>query len=96
MKKRHTPGPWRIGQDKALIVAGPHGLHIARAAQVGMPNCEANARLIAAAPDLLAALRMLLEEFEDRFDMDNPSTNPGIKVAAARVRKLLADIEDEI
>lgn len=56
---KHTPGPWAIAEPtyKCLVTAGENGLHIAQAATVGTPNCEANARLIATAPEMLDALR---------------------------------------
>lgn len=95
MNTKHTPGPWRIGDDKALVVAGPRGLHIARVATVGMPNSDANARLIAHAPDLLAALRMLIDEMEGCFDYtDSLDMNPVIRVSVARAQKLVADVLD--
>ncbi len=56
---KHTHGPW-TAHDNGLITAGPRGLHIAQTATVGMGHAAtANARLIAAAPDLLLALRAL-------------------------------------
>ena len=58
-QKKHTPGPWRVemnGNYMRLYMPEP-GLKgdVARG-YVG----EANARLIAAAPELLAALRLVL------------------------------------
>lgn len=64
----HTPGPWiitrskmatdgafdyAISADGALVLAEAFG----RDAKGGWPPAEANASLIAAAPDMLAALR---------------------------------------
>lgn len=69
MSAGHTPGPWRLEQTACLsVVADGHlgalaelrsrldygGMHPAVAA-----TREANARLIAAAPELLEALRHL-------------------------------------
>jgi hypothetical protein len=71
MTTQHTPGPWSI--DWNFIVApDPSGEHadvyiaeIAESDEDGrIPSedqIEANARLIAAAPDLLAALQHVLE-----------------------------------
>jgi hypothetical protein len=50
MSAQHTPGPWRVS-GKATINAGRSWI-----ASVSTSNRDANARLIAAAPDLLAAL----------------------------------------
>lgn len=63
----HTPGPWtrdendgRSKLDQAAWVRGPSGYFIASAFDFNRTDrdaeVEANARLIAAAPDLLAAL----------------------------------------
>lgn len=69
MSAAHTPGPWpieRTGDGKRIIVGpglieGPHGYDIA---EVYSDDCDpeeatANARLIAAAPELLEALEKL-------------------------------------
>jgi hypothetical protein len=63
---KHTPGPWFLFGNPAHCVGGPHPQNdTAGVAMCGMrlrtpEEGEANARLIAAAPDLLAAC----EEFE--------------------------------
>lgn len=59
MTAKHTPIPWIIsGQN---ILAGD-GIGIAKVYDnIGQPR-EANARLIAAAPEMLEALEMLLNE----------------------------------
>lgn len=44
----HTPGPWRINGKKSI--RGPNGEYIG---QANWKNGEANASLIAAAPELL-------------------------------------------
>lgn len=60
----HTPGPWAANPD-GLIHAGKNRLHIAQAATIGMGHAaEGNARLIAAAPDLLAALQKLVRAID--------------------------------
>ena len=59
MKTAYTPGPWRIGEDD-VIVAGTRGLHIAKVEITGMGYAaDANACLIAAAPEMLDALQAL-------------------------------------
>lgn len=60
-KHKHTPGPWRESdQDRGLILAGKNGVHIAQVAQQGMGfTAAANARLIAAAPDMLIVLQTI-------------------------------------
>ena len=58
--KTHTPGPWKIEMRtrsgefvRTTHITGTDGSHLAN---VGPCSIDANARLIAAAPDLLAAL----------------------------------------
>ena len=64
-QQQHTPGPWSAVQfpdEPDWVVIGPNGDE--RIATVGgnqQRDAEANARLIAAAPDLLAALQYGLE-----------------------------------
>ena len=57
---KHTPGPWDVCGD--VDITGPQGEFVATAhvpgSEVGTAREYANARLIAAAPDLLEALRM--------------------------------------
>jgi hypothetical protein len=61
----HTPGPWSVARtgDLRLAVYGKSNKHPISVFAVGdtddteeLPNAEANARLIAAAPELLEAL----------------------------------------
>jgi hypothetical protein len=106
---KHTPGPWDIVQDAPLNPRarfnigsrGPGGLatyvctiktekHLALDG-----NEEANARLIAAAPDLLEALRGLLRETRAK----NPSPKVGkdfsLLVHIEGARKAIAKAEGE-
>lgn len=60
MKTQHTPGPWKatrccVEDSKKRMVAGTSTLDIAG------EEAKANARLIAAAPELLATLNVLAE-----------------------------------
>lgn len=69
---KHTPGPWSFRTDG---VTGDNGIHadgtgifaeafadIRRAGEDARDEAHANARLIAAAPELLAALKKLTAE----------------------------------
>ena len=74
-KPRHTPGPWHVSElDHATI--GPR--RIVRIADVDVPQAQAvarvyhrtgetdaNARLIAAAPEILTLLERILRDMED-------------------------------
>ena len=77
----HTPGPWYADklQDRTAFnifmpgydSAGAQVFHCSNATACMGPQVEANARLIAAAPDLLAALRTLVDYFGPHPDVDN-------------------------
>ena len=72
----HTKGPWRIGHQYKSTLGG-NGYTVLADLAVGVvaitevesvttcvhPQNEANARLIAAAPDLLAALEAMLNDY---------------------------------
>ena len=55
---KHTPGPWTTETDSCMV---RNAQKVAVAFTSNLQNADANARLIAAAPDLLAALKGLLE-----------------------------------
>lgn len=53
---KHTPGPWHSGFTKFSQVFAENGALIARCNRLtSLTNLQANARLIAAAPELLEA-----------------------------------------
>lgn len=61
----HTKGPWRVGPVDDTVVTGPDGSVVAEIdGDYNQPDTwpvmEANARLIAAAPDLFEALELLV------------------------------------
>lgn len=91
----HTPGPWRRNIKPAskynTIFAGD-AKHIASLSTAGMADdeMEANCNLIAAAPELLEALREIADDYADRFDMTCPGTNPGIKYVVEQARAAIA------
>lgn len=84
----HTPGPWRVEYSTrngaALRIEAdddrPGGLgSVVRQNGIGMPACDvgkANARLIAAAPDLLAACKNALSEMNARIDFATANREP--------------------
>ena len=57
----HTPGPWRSESPYVSAPSGEHRKMVADCDQyLSDDECEANTRLIAAAPELLAALEGLM------------------------------------
>lgn len=68
MNAKHTPGPWTMGWEGAVREPGlgrPCVGTTGYADWVGPHGAEADARLIAAAPDLLAALTAVLGSATD-------------------------------
>jgi len=57
MKTTHTPGPWGLRHSGKTVVSLPHTSPEAREVIACSIENTANARLIAAAPELLDALR---------------------------------------
>jgi hypothetical protein len=84
-KHTHTPGPW-------LCCDGPenyqHRVYVMRDEVSGVAICDvvetSNARLIAAAPELLEALRVLLRDIEADAEI---AISPAIYQALAAIAK---------
>jgi len=72
MSKQHTPGPWRLGkkpEDGYIDINSDDHYALATVVRLmdtdeiagrNSPDCEANAHLIAAAPEMLEALEWAL------------------------------------
>lgn len=78
--EKHTPWPWKVGhqdiptnwQGVHIMATGDHKGVIGMAYACCADNLEANARLIAAAPELLAACKALHTHpsMENKQDID--------------------------
>jgi hypothetical protein len=99
MISSHTPGPWRVDARKKEGTSKGYAYVLVRAngalGQVAtvFENHEPNARLIAAAPDLLAALRecvRLLHNYHTGDDSDLGELAAG---AEERARAAIAKVE---
>lgn len=53
------------------------------------------AQLLSAAPELLEALIDIADDYSERFDMDSPSTNPGMKIVVENARAAIARAKGE-
>jgi hypothetical protein len=94
MQHQHTLGPWTAGLTnsrgvQACVIGAkndrgftPWVCHIQTA---DIETGNANARLIAAAPDLLEAIQDLLNQFEQRGVLVDPQHPDRIAVEQARV-----------
>lgn len=95
MTAQHTPGPWNVsGQpiefDEAIVADGPIAIaRLPRAGQAALNGqMGANARLIAAAPDLLDALQYIVN-WQTSPDKWNPET--ARDMARAAIAKATAE-----
>lgn len=92
MTTKHTPGPWRVkGEEDTECglsyviksqceVKAFKGLYDCNLAQVW--GGKENANLIAAAPELLEALKWIIEDFDDPFDQPESIHNAKLLISA--------------
>jgi hypothetical protein len=94
MSTQHTPGPWLIGTTppNGEQTVGTHqGLMVAVATTGANIATEANARLIAAAPDLLDALQDAYEILGISYPLTEPDSDKrGVVLSKARAALLKA------
>jgi hypothetical protein len=86
-KATYTPGPWRAEGWKNVVVNLPTGETIAlcpgpKYAPLGV--FQANAALIAAAPDLLEALEKLVVAMEDELPVGGSDETRAARAALAK------------
>ncbi len=92
-KNRHTQGPWKWKSARTQQhLAGADGCYIGVTCDI--PNTDqkaANAHLIAAAPDMLDALRAILEAHTDEGEFATITAEHGMRelvaMAAAAIAK---------
>ena len=98
---KHTPGPWTIeaAPEYASMPCGgvatvntPNGLHVAVVCDVD----SADARLIAAAPDLLEALRCITAHYIELVETGdcgywNPNKEESVILAHAAIEKAIGE-----
>lgn len=79
MSALHTPGPWKANQPH--VITGHSGVVIAKTidSKEGYDTKVANARLIAAAPELLAALAAITDATNNKYQFhgDKPMSVAG-------------------
>ena len=82
METKHTPGPWSVGDSiDGATVHNESELMVAfcRNLAFDLGECAANARLIAAAPELLEACQLAL-------DSDDRGVKDVLRTALAKAR----------
>jgi len=68
---KHTKGPWSVQGDTYVTVNSLIITHCKQAGNTTLEEAQANARLIAAAPELLEALELCLEAIQPYYDSDD-------------------------
>lgn len=84
-KQGHTPGPWKYEDGFSMFSANGHLLNMDQRTNVG----KANAQLIAASPELLAALKGEHRGYETKHGFNYEGANPN----ACKVCLLIAKAE---
>lgn len=94
MTTSHTPGPWTIGQntpDGGRTVVDAHGRAVTftpvylGSAAPDIATAAANARLIAAAPDMLAAMHQITGWMRDHTSPRDANTPHAMLVDACAI-----------
>ncbi len=89
MQTTHTPGPWYASLDGLNADGGIRQARtnkiVASGIEVGLEEGIANARLIAAAPDLLAALELAIPMI-DRYAAGSATVLDTMRSAIAAAR----------
>lgn len=89
---KHTPGPWFVDHKSPFLVRAGDDIDGRHIAHIGPANYtprfdvdEPNAKLIAAAPDLLEALEYCLDCLGDEFALPSDCQSTA-RAAIARAR----------
>jgi hypothetical protein len=89
---KHTPGPWDNNSRRTVVRETSTGEWIADVGGHTTPEAHENARLIAAAPELLAAAERVSEAFNREFYNGNAVEEMGgspiaeLRIAIAKAR----------
>lgn len=98
MKTKFTPGPWKYQKQNGSPTTGPHMIsgskpgYLAEVRDCGSGDVEANARLIAAAPELLNMLKEYVQDYDENYGEDG-ATDDYVNDMAKRARAAIAKAE---
>ena len=88
----HTPGPWYANQD-CIEIDGPEGPRdVTLAVVLQADNAAADARLIAAAPEMLAVCQAMAGDLQALLDGDDFSGMSDAEMFGVMLRSLNAAI----
>lgn len=91
IKKPMTPGPWKTASGYGYTAIRSEDLVIANMRYVDGSTNEANARLLAASPDLLQELKRLIDHVGHYASMQH--SHPQAAQHVANARSLVIEIE---
>ncbi len=95
MSNSHTPGPWNVcagvsvaaESEKFVLMSAPHINHYFEPDHRSKEVDQANIRLAAAAPDMLEALRRLLDAYGEAHALYDLGECDGSLMARAAMAK---------
>ena len=94
---KHTPGPWKVADY--LVVTSKGTVYTFENETTKAGELRANARLIAGAPETLAALEALVEvaqhQLSQRADHEGLTNCDTLAGARAAIRKAKGEVSDE-
>lgn len=90
MGDKHTPGPWLLNQYGEPVDASGEVILAKGLALTNSDEAKANSRLIAAAPELLEALKLLLAA---RKDFELMTAASAAETAIAKAEGRIPDIQ---
>lgn len=93
METKHTPGPWKVASTQAKEVHNVKIGVVARPSGRTFQEMEANARLIAAAPEMLEALKACLPLLTYWYEQRQDHLGPVEKSCVGQVRDAIAKAE---
>jgi hypothetical protein len=88
MSAKHTPGPWGVEKyEPSCLTMGGQALGHVAPDTASSEEREVNARLIAAAPELLEALKSLLAHHRVQSLPSTDTLTPRIEAARAAIAR---------
>ena len=93
---RHTAGKWIVTGWKIDKIRNQFEMTVTTGENIaGSLEMRENVNLLESVHDLLEALVGLVDDVCERNDMEDPSTNPGIKYAVEAARAAIAKARGE-
>ena len=85
---QHTPGPWHVGKHSHLDIYADEQQIVIPADDMSLIEAKANARLIAKAPEMLEALKWLINADDEGEIEQGQYAKRGLALARALLREI--------